>query len=147
VPDDNLFVWPARGAVQVTLLPGGGCSVKIAFTNRGMVRSIGRGRIVKVREVPTKRIARQCDIVIRHDDDFESSYSVVDLTPHSAGDEARQLRWPEHPVNAGDKLYDIRNGGYLHFQLFRAGKLVDPREYIPIEPDSIVDLPEASTEP
>jgi len=34
------------------------------------------------------------------------------------------------PVDRGSELYDIRNGGILHFQLYRAGKLVDPRQYL-----------------
>jgi hypothetical protein len=130
VPDDTSFVWPAEGAVQVTSLPGGGCNIKITFPERGIVRSIGKGRIVKVRNVPTRRIARQFDFTIRHDHDFESSYSIVDQTPHAGEGNANPLRSLGTYVDDGGELYDIRNGGCLHFQLFRSGKLVDPREYI-----------------
>lgn len=76
------FTWPAAGAMQITSLPGGGCNIKIAFPERGIVRSIGPGRILKVRNIPTKRIAQQYEILIRHADDFESSYSIVDQTPN-----------------------------------------------------------------
>ncbi len=130
MPDDTAFVWPAAGAMQVTSLPGGGCNIKITFPDRGVVRSIGKGRIVKVRNVPTRRIARQFDITIRHDHDFESSYTIVDQTPHAGEGNANPLRALGTYVDDGGELYDIRNGGSLHFQLFRAGRLVDPREYI-----------------
>jgi hypothetical protein len=130
VPGDISFVWPATGTMQVIPLPGGGCNVKFTFAERGIVRSSGKGRILKVRSIPTKRIAQQYEILIRHDDDFESSYSIVDQTPNLSGSEARQLKAQGTLVEDGDELYNIRDGGFLHFQLFQAGKLVDPRKYI-----------------
>ena len=89
--DDISFTWPAVGTMQVTSLPSGGCNIKFVFADRGVVRSIGRGRIVKVRNIPTKRIAQQHEIIIRHDDDFESSYSIVDLTPNQPAGGADRL--------------------------------------------------------
>ena len=144
MPDDTSFVWPAAGAMQVTSLPGGGCNIKITFADRGVVRSIGKGRIVKVRTIPTRRIARQFDITIRHDHDFESSYNIVDQTPHAGEGTANPLRSLGTYVDDGGELYDIRNGGCLHFQLFRAGKLVDPREYIQGQFVSMGDPPAPS---
>jgi len=47
VPDDISFVWPAAGPMQVTSLPGGGCDIKVHFSDRAMVRSIGKGLILK----------------------------------------------------------------------------------------------------
>jgi hypothetical protein len=119
-------------------LPTGGCTVKIAFADRGIVTAIGRGQIIRIRNIPTKRIARQYEIAIRHDHDFESSYSITDLSPHAAEGASSQLRSLKSNINRGDRLYDVMNGGYLHFQLFRAGKLVDPRDFIPAESDSPV---------
>jgi hypothetical protein len=130
VRDDISFVWPSAGAMQVTSLPGGGCNIRITFADRGIVRSIGKGWVLKVRNIPTKRIARQHEIIIRHDSGFESSYNIVDLTPHLRTGESSVLRTPGTFVEAGGELYDIRNGGFLHFQLFRGGKLVDPRNHI-----------------
>jgi hypothetical protein len=134
VPDDISFVWPAAGAVQVTSLPGGGCNVKFTFPDRGVVRSIGKGRVVRIRNVPTKRIARQYEILVRHGDGFESSYSIVDQTPHLRTGESGVLRVEGVLVEDGEELYEIRDGGSLHFQLYQAGKLVDPRPYMPGEP-------------
>ena len=116
--------------MQVTPVQSGGCYIKFVFADRGVVRSIGKGRIVKVRNIPTKRIAQQYEIVIRHEEDFESSYSIVDQTPHPPAGSACRLIVPGSLVEDGATLYAIRNGGVLHFQLFRAGKLVDPRTYI-----------------
>jgi murein DD-endopeptidase MepM/ murein hydrolase activator NlpD len=124
------FVWPAAGAMQVTSLPGGGCNIKITFSERATIRAIGRGQILKVRNIPTKRIAQQYEILIRHEGDFESSYGIVDQTPNFPTGESRHLRTQGTMVEDGDELYIIGNGGFLHFQLSRAGKLVDPRDYI-----------------
>jgi hypothetical protein len=142
VPDDKSFVWPAAGAIEVTSLPGGGCNIKFTFTDRGSVRSIGKGRITRIRNVPTKRIARQFEIIVRHDDDFESSYSIVDQTPHSRAGESGPLKIQGALVEDGGELYDIRNGGTLYFQLYHAGKLIDPRRYIRSELRGAVDSPE-----
>ncbi len=130
MPDDISFVWPATGTMQVISLAGGGCNLKFTFADQGIIRSIGKGRIFKVRNIPTRRIARQYEIVVRHEGDFESSYSIVDQTPHLPADEAVHLRALGTLVEDGSELYSVRNGGVLHFQLFRAGKLVDPRNYI-----------------
>ena len=146
MPDDIVFEWPATGAMQVTPLPGGGCNIKITFTGRGIVRSIGTGRILKVRNVPTKRIARQYEIIIRHNGDFESSYSIIDQTPHLPAGDSPHHRPLGTPVETGDELYDIRNGGFLHFQLFHAGKLVDPRRYINTAFDGTIDPSRPSPE-
>jgi hypothetical protein len=127
---DISLVWPAAGAMQVISLPGGGCNIKFTFAERGIVKSIGRGRILEVRTIPTKRIARQYEILIRHEGDFESSYSIVDQTPNLSASETRHPKTQGTVVEDGDELYNIMDGGFLHFQLFRAGKLVDPREYI-----------------
>ena len=144
--DDISFVWPAAGAMQVTSLPGGGCNIKITFADRGIVRSIGKGWILKVRNIPTKRIARQYEIIIRHDGGFESSYSIVDQTPHLPAGEASVLqRWGPLSKTAANST-TIRNGGFLHFQLFRGGKLVDPRNYIPPEFDGTIDASSQSPE-
>jgi hypothetical protein len=116
--------------MQVTSLPGGGCNVKFAFADHGLVRSIGKGHVARIREVPTRRIARQYEIIVRHDDGFESSYSIVDQTPHLRAGESGVLQMLGTLVEGGGGLYDIRNGGSLHFQLYRSGKLVDPRAYI-----------------
>jgi hypothetical protein len=129
------FTWPAAGTMQITSLPGGGCNIKIAFSERGIVRSIGRGRIFKVRNIPTKRIAQQYEILIRHAEDFESSYSIVDQTPNLPTGGSRPLITPGTMVEDGEELYVVGNGGFLHFQLTRAGRLVDPREYIQDVPD------------
>jgi hypothetical protein len=130
VPNDTSFAWPAAGSLEVQSLPGGGCNIKFAFADRGVVRTIGKGRIIKVRNVPTKRIAQQYEIIVRHDDDFESSYSIVDQNPQLRADESQPLNMQGTLVEDGGELYDIRNGGVLHFQLYRAGKLVDPRTYL-----------------
>jgi hypothetical protein len=116
--------------MRVTTLPSGGCNTKFVFADRGVVRAIGRGRIVAVRNIPTKRIARQYEIVIRHDDDFESRYSIVDQTPNLPAGGASPLKMLGTIVEDGCELYEVRNGGLLHFQLFCAGKLVDPRNHI-----------------
>jgi hypothetical protein len=121
--------------MQITSLPGGGCNIKIAFSERGIVRSIGRGRILKVRNIPTKRIAQQYEILIQHVEDFESSYSIVDQTPNLPTGGSRPLMTPGTMVEDGEELYVVGNGGFLHFQLSRAGRLVDPREYIQDVPD------------
>jgi hypothetical protein len=144
VPDEASFVWPAAGAIQVTSLPGGGCNIKFTFIDRGMVRSIGKGRIARIRNVPTKRIARQYEIIVRHDDDFESSYSIVDQTPHLRVGETGPLKMQGAFVEDGGELYDIRNGGTLNFQLYHAGKLIDPRTYIRSELNLAVDEPRRS---
>lgn len=133
VQDEISFTWPAAGTFRVTSLPNGGCNVKFVFADRCVVRSIGRGRIVKVRDIPTKRIAQQCEIIIRHDDDFESSYGIVDQTPNPSAGGAGRLLTLGTIVEHGTKLYEVRNGGILNFQLFLAGKLVDPRKYIRTE--------------
>ena len=146
MPDDISFAWPAIGAMQVTQLPGGGCNIKITFTGRGIVRAIGTGRILKVRNVPTKRIARQYEIIIRHAGDFESSYSIVDQTPHLPARDTLGHRIVGTSVESGDELYEIRDGGLLHFQLFHAGKVVDPRQYIQAEFDGTIDPSGASPE-
>ena len=146
MPDDISFAWPATGAMQVTPLPGGGCNIKIAFAGRGIVKAIGTGRILKVRNVPTKRIARQYEIIIRHAGDFESSYSIVDQTPHLPAGDTLNRRTLGTSVESGDELYDIRDGGLLHFQLFHAGKLVDPRRYIQAEFDGTIDPSHPSPE-
>lgn len=134
MPDDISFVWPAAGAIQVTSLPGGGCNIKFTFPERGVVRSIGTGRVVRIRAVPTKRIARQYEILVRHDHGFESSYSIVDQTPQLRSGESGVSRVQGALVEEGGELYEIKDGGSLHFQLYQAGKLVDPRAHIPGEP-------------
>ncbi|HEX2943429.1 MAG TPA: hypothetical protein VHO91_20415 [Rhodopila sp.] len=115
-------------------LASGGCNVKITFADRGVVTAIGQGQIVRLRSIPTKRIARQYEITIRHDGGFESSYSITDLTPHASQDDPTRLRSAKSQVNQGDTLYDIVNGGYLHFQLSHAGKLTDPRDFMSAMP-------------
>jgi len=146
VPDDISFVWPATGAIHVTSLPGGGCSMKFTFTDRGTVRSVGKGQVIRVRNVPTKRIAQQYEIIVRHGGSFESSYSIVDQTPHLHAAQAGPLKREGALVDDGDELYDIRNGGFLHFQLFHAGKLVDPTRYIHTEITGTIDRSHPSTE-
>ena len=139
MPDDICFVWPATGPMQVISLRVGGCTIKITFAERGIVRSIGRGRIVKVQNIPTKRIAQQYEVVVRHEGDFQSSYGIVDLTPNLPAGEVRRLMTEGTLVEAGCELYDIRNGGFLHFRLSQAGKLVDPRTYMREEFDSTMN--------
>ena len=78
MPDDISFVWPTSGVMHVTSVAGGGCNIKFTFADRGMVRSIGKGRILTTRKIATKRIAEQYEIIIRHDGDFESNYSIID---------------------------------------------------------------------
>jgi hypothetical protein len=129
VPDIS-FTWPTAGTMQVTSLPSGGCNIKFVFTDRGIVRSIGRGRIIKMRSIPSKRIAQQYEIIVRHDGDFESGYSIVDQTPSLPAVGADRLMTLGTIVRDGSKLYEVRNGGVLHFQLFHGGTLVDPRMYI-----------------
>jgi len=143
----SAFTWPAAGAMQITSLPGGGCNIKITFSERGIVRSIGPGQIVKVRNIPTKRIAQQYEILIQHADDFESSYSILDQTPNLPAGGSRPLRTPGALVEDGEELYVIGNGGFLHFQLSRAGRLVDPREYIRIEHEGATDVTRQPPEP
>jgi hypothetical protein len=146
VPDDIRFVWPAAVAMLATPLPGGGCNIKFTFADGGIVRSIGKGWILNVRNIPTKRIARQYEIIIRHDGDFESSYNIVDQTPHPGAGESPHLRTPGAFVEDGGELYHIRNGGFLHFQLSRAGRLVDPRNYIRAEFGGTIDASRHSPE-
>jgi hypothetical protein len=129
VPDIS-FVWPATGAIKVTSLPGGGCNIMFNFVDRGLVRTIGKGQIIKARYAPTKRIAQQYEIIVRHDANFESSYSIVDQTPHLQADEYGPLNKEGAFVEDGGELYHIRNGGALYFQLYYGGKLVDPRMYM-----------------
>lgn len=124
------FLWPADGVVQATSLPGGGCDIKITFAEKGIVKSIGRGRIVQFRHIPTKRIAQHYEILVQHDDDIESSYSIVDQSPNLPAAELRHLAKQGAVVEMGSELYVIGNGGFLHFQLSHAGKLVDPRKYM-----------------
>ena len=119
--------------MQIASIRGGGFSVRITLVERSTVRSIGDGQILRVRTVPTKRIAQQCEIVIRHDHGFESTYNIVDQTPHATVDAPLTQKFPGGLVQGGSELYEIVNGGTLHFQLFRAGKLVDPRLYIHAE--------------
>jgi hypothetical protein len=114
--------------------------MKFTFTDRGTVRSVGKGQVIRVRNVPTKRIAQQYEIIVRHGGSFESSYSIVDQTPHLHAAQAGPLKREGAVVDDGDELYDIRNGGVLHFQLFRAGKLVDPRTYMRSEMDGATDV-------
>ena len=133
VRDRICFVWPATGAMHVTPLPRGGCTVKFSFGERAIVRSIGPGRIVKAHDIPTRRIAHQHEISIQHDGDFESRYSIVDQTPHDLASAQLTRRLAGISVEAGQTLYEIMNGGSLHFQLLRAGVLVDPRIYM--QPD------------
>jgi murein DD-endopeptidase MepM/ murein hydrolase activator NlpD len=83
-----------------------------------------------VRNIPTRRIARQYEFVIRHDGGFQSSYNIVDQTPHGLASGPVLLATAGDLVEAGDTLYEIRNGGFLHFQLLHAGLLVDPRNYM-----------------
>ncbi|HQT75766.1 MAG TPA: hypothetical protein PLD10_01845 [Rhodopila sp.] len=131
MPDeDSMFIWPATGAIQVIPLRSGGCNIKITFSDQGLVTAIGPGRITKIRQIPTKRIARQFEVTIRHSNDFESIYNITDLTPHAAKGDATHLGSVKRLVNRGDTLYGIVNGGYLHFQLCHAGKLIDPREFM-----------------
>jgi hypothetical protein len=126
--------------MQVTSLPGGGCNIKITLAEGGTVSSIGRGLILKVRNIPTKRIAQQYEILIRHDGDFESSYNIVDQTPNLPAGGSRHLRAQGSLVEDGDELCTIGNGGFLHFQLSRGGKLLDPREYIQTEFVGAIDV-------
>jgi hypothetical protein len=146
VPSKMSFVWPAAGAMQVIPLPGGGCNIKITFTEKGTVRSIGKGLILSVRNVPTRRIARQYEILIRHEDGFESSYSIVDQTPYSPSRESHCLKMQGMLVEHERELYEINHGGFLHFQLSRAGKLVDPRQYIRQEFEGTVNIASAPTD-
>jgi hypothetical protein len=133
--------------MQVISLPGGGCNIKFTFTERGIVRTVGKGRIVKVRNIPTKRIAQQYEILVRHEGDFESSYGIVDLTPNLPAGEARHLISEGTVVEDGGELYDIRNGGFLHFRLSQAGKLVDPRTYMREEFDSTMRATHRPSQP
>jgi hypothetical protein len=130
VPNDISFVWPAAGIMQIISLPGGGFNVKFTFAERTIVRSIGKGWILKVQNITTKRIAQQYEILIRHEGEFESSYSIVDQDPKLPAGETHHLRIQGTFVDDGAQLYDISNGGCLHFQLFQAGNPVDPRKYI-----------------
>ena len=70
----------------------------------------------------------------------------MDLTPNSPAGEVRRLITEGTLVEAGCELYDIRNGGLLHFQLFRAGKLVDPRKYLREEFDGTIEATRQPTE-
>ena len=133
------FVWPARGAMQITLLRGGGCTIRITFASKGAVKSIGKGRVIKAVDIPTKRIARRYEVLIRHDGDFESSYSIVDQTPGPAVG-SRHLTVEGQSVDDGGRLYDVRNGGFLHFQLAHRGKLVDPRRFMKKKFEGDVDV-------
>ncbi|HXT82111.1 MAG TPA: hypothetical protein VN702_21295 [Acetobacteraceae bacterium] len=144
--DDISLVWPASGTMQVILLPGGGCTVKFIFADRGIVRSVSKGQIVKVRNIPTKRIAQHYEIIVRHDDAFESSYGIVDQTPHLPVGGTGRIGTPGTFVEDGDELYDIRNGGILHFQLYRAGRLVDPRTHIRAVFDGTIEASRPSVE-
>jgi hypothetical protein len=146
VPDNIAFVWPASGAVQVTLLQGGGCNIRITFADRGIVRAIGNGRVIKAINVPTKRIARRYEILIRHENDFESSYSIVDQTPNAPVVGLRHFTADGYLVHDGTELYPVQNGGFVDFQLSHGGKLVDPREFLPAKPDSTIDVPRQSSE-
>jgi hypothetical protein len=127
--------------VQVTLLRGGGCNIRITFADRGIVRAIGNGRVIKAINIPTKRIARQYEILIRHENDFESSYSIVDQTPNAPVVGLRHFTADGYLVHDGTELYEVQNGGYLDFQLSHGGKLVDPRKCIPGELFSAIDVP------
>jgi hypothetical protein len=140
VPDSIVFVWPASGAVQVTQLRGGGCNIRITFADRGIVRAIGTGRVIKATNVPTKRIARRYEILIRHANDFESSYSIVDQTPNAPVVALRHFTAEGYLVDDGTELYDVQNGGFLDFQLSHGGKLVDPREFIQGKLDGVIDV-------
>jgi hypothetical protein len=146
VPDKYEFVWPASGAVQVTVLRGGGCNIRITFADRGIVRAIGNGRVIKAINIPTKRIARRYEILIRHENDFESSYSIVDQTPNAPVVGMRHFTADGYLVHDGTELYDVQNGGFVDFQLSHGGKLVDPREFIPGQLDSVLNVNRLSFE-
>jgi hypothetical protein len=130
VADGNGFVWPAAGSPQVMTLPGGGVMMKFTLAAGSVVCAVREGKISKIRNIPTRRIARQIEITIRHEGDFESSYTIVDQTPHSPT-EALQLT-PEQgaDVACGAVLHRLADGGNLHFQLSWEGRLVDPRSHI-----------------
>jgi len=137
---DAPFVWPATGDMQVTLLRGGGCNIKFSFPDQGIVRAIGQGRVMTAKNIPTKRIARRYEILIRHSREFVSSYSIVDQTPNARAGGVRPIPAEGDLVEGGSELYDVQNGGFLHFQLSRGGKLIDPREFIPGELPGVVGI-------
>jgi hypothetical protein len=145
VPDNDKFVWPASGAVQVTLLRGGGCNVRITFADRGIVRAIGNGRVIKAINIPTKRIARRYEILIRHKNEFESSYSITDQTPNAPVVGMRHFTADGYLVHDGTELYDVQNGGFVDFQLSHGGKLVDPREFIHLKLDGVINVTRQSS--
>ncbi len=126
--------------MRVTLLAGGGCNIRITFADQGTVRSIGSGRVVKAVAIPTKRIARRYEILIRHENGFESSYAIVDQTPSSPMAGLHRLAAEGGEVHNGTELYDIHNGGFLDFQLFHKAKLVDPRSFIRDTFDGATDV-------
>ena len=130
MPDNIAFVWPSAGTMKITLLRGGGCNIRITFADQGVVRSIGNGRVVKAIAVPTKRIARRYEILIRHEKDFASSYSILDQTPSAPLTGGHAIAAEGDAVDEGNELYTVQNGGFLDFQLFRGGKVVDPRQFI-----------------
>lgn len=140
-----MFVRPASGAVLVTLLRGGGCNIRITFADRGIVRAIGDGRVLKAMNIPTKRIARRSEILIRHDNVFESSYGIVDLTPNAPVVGLRHFTADGYLVHDGTELYDVQNGGFVDFQLSHGGKLVDPRAFIQGELDSVTNAARQSS--
>jgi hypothetical protein len=146
MPDNCKFVWPASGAVLVTLLRGGGCNIRITFADRGIVRAIGDGRVIKAINVPTKRIARRYEILIRHANDFESSYSIIDLTPNAPVVGLRHFTADGYLVHDGTELYDVHNGGFVDFQLSHEGKLVDPREFIQGQLDGVINVTRQASE-
>jgi hypothetical protein len=125
-------------SMQVISLPGGGCNIKITFTERGIVRSI-EGTDREGPKYPHEANRTADEILVRHEGDFESSYGIVDLTPNLPAGEARHLISEGTVVEDGGELYDIRNGGFLHFRLSQAGKLVDPRTYMREEFDSTMN--------
>jgi hypothetical protein len=49
-------------------------------------------------------------------------------------------------VGDGSRLYDVQNGGVLHFQLAHRGKLVDPRTFIKRKFDGDIDVIGQSSE-
>ncbi len=71
----------------------------------------------------------------------------MDLTPNLPAGEVRRRISEGTLVEDGGELYDIRNGGFLHFRLSQAGKLVDPRTYMREEFDCTMNATHRPSQP
>jgi murein DD-endopeptidase MepM/ murein hydrolase activator NlpD len=131
------FTWPASGHMHLMIVQRSGFHAKIALPHDGVVSPVAKGLVIRAKSISTRRIVRHYDVHIRHDDGFESKYDIVDQTP---GANAVRLPKEGEPIEAGAEICYILNGGYLHFQLLREGRMLDPRRHIACPFNGLIEV-------